>query len=548
MDVFSRLLKYYQINNEDLLNRKINDDFSRIEDPFFKISDFNKLIDLLKDAKDKQIKTVIYGDYDVDGMTSTSIMYLSLKKLGLTAGFYIPSRFKDGYGITKEMIDVFYKKDYKLIILVDNGISKFEEVSYAYSLGMKVIIIDHHEIIDNKVPQCEYVLHQFYSNYSSYNVSAAFLCMLVNYGLFNRFDEYICLLAGIAVLSDSIELTPNNTFLVSHALKLLNEFKYPNFNLLLIGQIKKPNLINDRYYDKNNILINYPIYSHDISFKINSYLNSLGRVDIKLKNNNGVYFLISNNLNDIQKYYEFIMNTNNLKKEIIKEIKTKIDDKKDSDLLDIKYIETDQIGVIGSVCAEYAIKNKRSALLFTNDPVNNEFLVGSARSYLDFPIYNLALKYSDFYEKFGGHLYAFGITIKKSEFSKIKSLLLNNLNSIDYQVKKQRCVLLDLEDLSSVLYNIYMKFDPFGNTFDDCMFAIKIKKNLFRYSNDGKHLLFRKDNFNVNYFNFDMDYVTNHEDFYFVGHLSKKVFRNEYSYSLNIEKHLENFSDYELIY
>lgn len=107
-------------------------------------------------------------------MTSTSILVGTLQIMGVTPGYYIPSRYIDGYGINKTRVDQFIAKGYEVIITVDNGISEVETIDYAKSKGLEVIVIDHHEVTKDVLPNADFIFHQYICNISNYNISAAF--------------------------------------------------------------------------------------------------------------------------------------------------------------------------------------------------------------------------------------------------------------------------------------------------------------------------------------------------------------------------------------
>lgn len=548
MDLKSRFLKYYNMNDNDLLLRKKEGlCFDNIENPYIKIKDFQKLSDILNEIVQKDIKTVIYGDYDVDGMTSTSILYLAFLKRNKKLGFYIPSRYLDGYGLNKKMIDAFYLKDYKYIICVDNGISKFDEVNYAYSKGMKVIIIDHHEIIDNKVPNCEYVLHHKYSSYTSYNISAAFLSLLVYYALNKNYSDYVLTLAGIAVISDMMELVKGNLFLVNYALKMLNEFRFANLNLLTINQLSKPHLIDSNFYTNDKKIINYPFDTSTISFNIVSFLNSLGRMNISNKTNYAVYFLTASSNYDVLKYYEFIKKVNAEKKKKLKELKEKIKIDSSSNKVSIEILKDVEIGLLGGIINEYVRKNNKSTLLLTEDPLDKNNYVGSGRSYMNFPIYDIFSKFSSEFKKFGGHEFAFGLTIKKDKVNEVSKKIIEYANLYQFTNKKLTYIKLNIEDITEDLFKIIDEFSPYGNTFEKPRFFISLDRNLFHHSKNLLHLLYNlSENISINFYNYPKQ-VDNLSKINAIVEINSSIFLNKKNYTVSILNLVKNLDEIILI-
>ena len=188
---------------------------------------------------------------------ATSIMYLTLESYGYKSGYYIPFREKDGYGITKERIDFFYNLGYKLIILVDNGISKIEEIDYLNSLGMECIIFDHHEQLDI-LPKAKFIIHPLVSNFSNINTSAGAVCFYFSTVFLNAIDPYLLALGSISVISDMMPLLDHNRTLVKHGLKVINENHYKQIFMLINNKTQ--------------------IDESDIGFSIAPKINAIGRI------------------------------------------------------------------------------------------------------------------------------------------------------------------------------------------------------------------------------------------------------------------------------
>lgn len=168
---------------------------------------------LIKKTISQHGKIIVYGDYDCDGVTSTAILVHALRKMNADVGYYIPSRYQDGYGINRKMIEAFNDKQYKLIITVDNGISQIKEIEYARQLGIDVIVNDHHTV-GQKIPNANYILHPQYSSYSQLYSCGAYVSLMLASTLLNYYDEYEVFLASIATISDMMPLIDHNRTLV----------------------------------------------------------------------------------------------------------------------------------------------------------------------------------------------------------------------------------------------------------------------------------------------------------------------------------------------
>ena len=263
----NKLLEYYGITEADF-DLLINED-----DNLPSFLNFNKIDEAslyLKDKIKNNAKILIYGDYDCDGIMATSIMYLTLEKLGIKPGFYIPFREKDGYGLTIENIDRFHQLNYDLIILVDNGITLTNEIDYLNKLGMEALIIDHHTPKDI-LPNAKYIIHPSVSNFGDINMSAGAVSFYFSEALLGYTDPYLLSLASISILSDAMPMIDYNKKLVKKGLVYINEYKFPNLCLLL---------------EKNE-----NINEIDLSMNLVPKINAIGRL------------INDNNLFNIVKYF-----------------------------------------------------------------------------------------------------------------------------------------------------------------------------------------------------------------------------------------------------
>ena len=230
---------------------------------------------ILKAISEKK-KIAIYGDYDVDGICSVSILYRTFNLLNYEVGYYVPNRYKDGYGLSIDIVRQMKNKGYNLIICVDNGIKAFEAIDEAKKLGIKIIVLDHHQK-DEKFPDFDLLLHPQYSNFSEYNMCAASICYYLSKALLAREDEKCLALAGIATVGDVMPMISQNKLIVHKAISYLNKYKYKAIDLL--------NSDNKRY-DENLI-----------GMQIVPKLNSIGRMCNDTSINKLVKYLVTENDN-----------------------------------------------------------------------------------------------------------------------------------------------------------------------------------------------------------------------------------------------------------
>ena len=220
-----RLLDYYDLNEEGYAALSAGPSFSSI--PLFQEEGPVKAaLQRIVQALNQQEKILVYGDYDCDGVMSTSIMTRTLRKLGARVSSYLPSRYLDGYGLSLQNAKKLPEAGYKLVITVDNGVSAKEPLEYLKSQGIDVIIIDHHEII-GELPPAVAVIHPTTLNYGPIPVSAGYLSFIFSVSLLKEKDDYLLSLGALSTLSDMMPLKGYNRTLVQLGLTAMNANHYP---------------------------------------------------------------------------------------------------------------------------------------------------------------------------------------------------------------------------------------------------------------------------------------------------------------------------------
>lgn len=515
VDLFHRLLSFYNITEDELKKRERLEPLKALSLPF-NLDDFKDVINFIKDKINNKKKIVIYGDYDFDGLSATAILKRYFMSIDYECGFYIPSRYIEGYGLCKKRIDDFKKKDYDVIITVDNGISKNEEIEYASSLGIEICVIDHH--LYNEECLSRHIFHQIKSGFLDYNCSAASLCLFISAFLRNEFDPYDVILAGIAVFSDVMELKGNNLILAKLALHYLNSGHGDNLKILT-GNKK------DITYD-------------DISFSIIPALNAVGRIkNDPISNNNACKFLLDENKNEkTVKLASEILTINSSKKDIIKSalIKENLENKYSS-----TYVVESLSGLSGLLANKYMKNVKKPVAVFLQDEKNADYYVGSLRAYKNYNFKEFIDEPKKYFVNSGGHLKAMGITIKKGDLLQFCSDFLLSMSKIENKDEDEEYIQLDLDELNLRNYEVYRRFEPFSIDFEKPKFKIdvpfsKIKKISSRFTlainktNDGRVVLFEDFDNRVT----DVDYYT------FYGELKNNVY-NGHQYLDLVVDHFE---------
>ncbi|CAK9331517.1 single-stranded-DNA-specific exonuclease RecJ [Thermoanaerobacter kivui] len=398
-------------------------------------------------------RITIYGDYDVDGITATSVLYMTLKKLGANVDYYIPERLTEGYGINEEAIDKIASQGSKLIVTVDCGITSVEEVKRAKTLGMDVIITDHHSV-PKKIPEANVVINPHlpdikYPFCDLAGVGVAFkLCeALIGKEAYEFLD-----IVAIGTIADIVPLIGENRVIVKEGLKVLN--KTNNMGLKALIKVSGiENMLIDEYH---------------VGFILAPRFNAAGRLKSAEA---GVRLLISENEKEAQEIAEYLNNENATRQQIesrilqeaIKKVEESIDLKNEKVI--VLWDENWHPGVIGIVASRITERYFRPSILIS---LNEGGGKGSARSIEGFNLYN-ALDYcKDYLIKYGGHEMAAGIIIDKNnieafkrEINKYADNILTEIDlipviKIDASVKNDK---IDIETAKKI-----QMFKPFGNS------------------------------------------------------------------------------------
>ncbi len=461
---------------EEFLNPTRNDFF----DPFL-INDMNIAVERIKKAIETQEKVIIYGDYDVDGITSITVLKSFLKDVGLEADYYIPNRLEEGYGLNKNAIDEIAKNKYTLMITVDCGISAIEEVDYANSLGIEVIVTDHHEpgdeipkalaVIDNKRKDSKYPFRELAGVGVAFKVSQA-----LGQSLGIREEEYLKYLDIVCVgtISDIVPLVSENRVITKLGLKLVKQTR--NMGLRAI--------INSSGYSQIN--------STTISFGVAPRINACGRMG---KAEQALKLLLSKDIYEVNKLTQELNGYNRERQEIEKEIFESVLKKIEQNGLDKNRTivvggEGWHHGVIGIVSSKITEKYFKPSILlsFEEDGTGK----GSGRSIPGFDLHDALMKCENCLGKFGGHSMAVGLTIKKENFEQFYK----EFEKVAEENKTENIVpiinvdaKIELDEIDKSVVEDLKQLEPFGEANKMPIFALKnIKIDSIRALSEGKHL------------------------------------------------------------
>lgn len=470
----------------------------------FLITDMDIAVNRIIKAIENKENITIYGDYDVDGITSITVLKSFLNDIGVETNTYIPNRLIEGYGLNKEAIDKISKKGCNLMITVDCGISAIEEIEYANSLGIETIITDHHEagneipkaiaVIDNKRKDSKYPFRELAGVGVVFKlIQAIGITLKLKEESYLKYLDIVC----IGTISDIVPLVDENRVIAK-------------LGLLLVAQTKNIGLrsiINSSGYNK--------IDSNTISFGVAPRINACGRMG---KAEEALELFLSKDKNEVNELTNKLNEHNRKRQETEKAIfENAVKKIKEEHLDENKAIivggENWHHGVIGIVSSKITeMYFKPSILLsFEEDGIGK----GSGRSIPGFDLHEALMKCSDTIEKFGGHSMAVGITVKKDNLEKFKK----EFEQIATQSKIDEIIPIinidakvDLSDIDKEMVESLKQLEPFGEANKMPVFAFKnLKIDSIRALSEGKHLklTLKDNNYIINAIGFNIGYLAN---------------------------------------
>jgi len=426
-----------------------------LHDPFL-MKDMDKAIDRIEKAIASQERILIYGDYDVDGTTAVSLVYMFLKERYSHLDFYIPDRYKEGYGVSTIGITWAHENGYSLIIALDCGIKAIDKVQYANSLGIDFIICDHHRpgselppayaVLDPKRNDCTYPFDELSGCGIGFKLVQAFAQK--NNIPFKDIAGYLDLVA-VSIAADIVPITGENRTLAYFGLKRLNE--QPRAGIKAILEVSG---------------VNKELTISDIVFTIAPRINAAGRIE---SGNQAVELLIADNATTARFQGDEINEKNTTRKTLDQNITEqafaqieKNEDFKNRKSTVVFHPDWHK-GVIGIVASRLTDKYYRPTIVLTQ---SNGYVAGSARSVKDFDIYNAIEACSDLLDQFGGHMYAAGLTMRPENIpafcEKFEQIVCETIDEKSLTREVEIDAELDLKDITPSFYKILRQFAPFG--------------------------------------------------------------------------------------
>ncbi|WP_054870078.1 single-stranded-DNA-specific exonuclease RecJ [Caloranaerobacter sp. TR13] len=463
----------------------INVSLKNLYNPFL-LKDMDRAVERIIEAIQKNEQIWIYGDYDVDGITSTTILKLYLEKIGCNVEYYIPNRMTEGYGINKDAIDYIVHKGGQLIITVDCGITANDEVEYCIEKGIDIIITDHH-LCESEIPNALAVINpnRKDSDYPFKKLAGVGVAFKLIQAISIKLNSEIPIgeilpIVAIGTVADVVSLTSENRVLVKEGLALINRTENIGVQALLeVTGLK----------DKE-------ISVGHVGFVLGPRINAVGRLGsaktgVELLTSKSIKeaLILANELDKVNKERQEI------EMKILKEAEEiiKNDDKYEKEKVLVIARENWHHGVIGIVASRICEKYFKPCILIAIEGKEGR---GSARSIPTFDIYEGLSKVSKFFNKFGGHKQAAGLSIDREkidsfrkEINEIAEKLLMEEDMID-EIKVDD--ILKVKDINYKIIEELKLLKPYGIGNPSPLFIIKDVKaiNIKNVGSDGKHLKF----------------------------------------------------------
>lgn len=432
--ILTRLLLNKNLVEKKDVERFINPCLEQLRNPF----DFERMeeaVEKIIKLREKKQRIYIYGDYDVDGITAASFLVLVMREIGIDTRYYIPSRMEENYGLDKKTIDFINERDGKMVITVDTGANSIEDIRYAQSLGIEVIVTDHHKSTKEKSDE-EYILinPKLSENYKFKYLSGAGVALKLAQGIYRklkiseeRLYKYLDIVM-IGTVADVVPMIDENRVIISKGLQVLKETKVKGLVYLI------------RYLKFQNKNIN----TTDVSYFISPLINSLGRIGVSKI---GADFFIEEDDFKIYNIIEEMKKTNKIRRKLEKKIYDEAIEilEKEERTKDMPYIfltsKNWHPGVIGVVSSRLSIKFGVPVILVA---IKNGVGKASCRSNNGVNIFNIFKKMEGKLVRFGGHDLAAGFIAETGKLKEIEEEFAKEIEELK-TTREEKVLEVDLE-------------------------------------------------------------------------------------------------------
>lgn len=500
-ELLTKILVNREITDDKEIDTFLNPTRNDFYDPYL-MPDMDKAVERIIKAINNQEKVMIYGDYDVDGITSITVLKKFLEERGLKTGHYIPNRLEEGYGLNENAIRSIAEQKYTLMITVDCGISGIEEVELANQLGIETIITDHHEqseslpnayaIINAKRKDSQYPFRGLAGCGAVFKlIQAISLRLGLEEKEFLKYLDIVC----VGTISDIVPLVDENRVIAKLGLKLVAQTR----------NIGLRELILQSGYKK--------IDSNTISFGVAPRINACGRMGYQEE---ALDLFLTKNIEEARKITTRL-NSYNLERQTkekdIFEQAIKELEKEDIEKLNTIVLSGDNWhhGVIGIVASKLTEKfYKPTILICFEDNIGK----GSGRSLPGFDLHEALVETSAYLEKYGGHEMAVGLSLKKEKYNDFKLAFeeiakSKNIQQIIPVIKIDS--IITAKDVNKKTIQDLEMLEPFGEKNKNPIFVYKnLKIDSIRALSEGKHLklTLKDDNLLINAIGFNLGYLS----------------------------------------
>ena len=434
------------IQTEEALRDFLEPSLDQLHDPY-ELHDMDKAVTRIRQAIENYEQILIYGDYDADGMTSASIVKEALEQLGAECQVYLPNRFTDGYGPNASVYKYFIENQgISLIITVDNGVAGHEAIELAQSMGVDVIVTDHHSMPE-VLPDAYAIIHPEHpeADYPFQHLAGCGVAFKLATALLEEVQVELLDLVAIGTIADMVSLTGENRILVKYGLSVLK-----NTQRIGLQELFKIAGIQENEVDEETV-----------GFQIAPRLNALGRLDDP---NPAIELLTGFDEEEARDIALMINQKNEERKEIVQKIydeaKTMVDLNKPVQVL---AGEGWNPGVLGIVAGRL-LEELHQPVIVLN--IENDLAKGSARSIEAVDIFEALDPHRDLFVAFGGHAGAAGMTLEASKLEALSQVLVAYIedNQVDLSTKNELFLdeELSLPDLTLEPLKNFEKLAPFG--------------------------------------------------------------------------------------
>lgn len=442
---------------EFFLNPKLTD----LYDPSL-IKDMDKAVERVKLAIRNEEKILVFGDYDADGVSSTSVMLEALNEIDANCDFYIPNRFTEGYGPNEAAFREAKEAGFKLIITVDTGVAAIKEALVAKELGIDLIITDHHEV-QEKLPDAFAIVHPKCSpDYQFQELAGVGVAFKFAQALLGYFPEHLLDLVVIGTIADLVPLVSENRIFAYHGLRAISNSKRPG-----IQALKQVCKIEDEVTEEN------------IGFMIGPRINAVGRLQDATP---AVHLLLTDDAEEAGELAEFIQQLNSERQKIVSEIAkeaeemAELDETGANESVIVVAKEGWNEGVLGIVASKLVRKYDRPAIVLSINREKGE-AKGSARSIDAFDLFSNCMQIRDTFIHFGGHAQAAGMSLFETNITslrmKLNEIASEKLSDEDFKQVITIDSTINIEELNLNIVKEIRRLAPFGMDNPKPIFHIK---------------------------------------------------------------------------